>query len=244
MKLTKKVTITLLALGIALSGLSLADAAGTWRNPTATPPNNNVDAPVNVGTDAQDKAGVLRVTGFRSFFDAIFDTKVQIGTTATMPTNLKLLVDGKVGAEAYCDRQGNNCVTSSGIPVSSNTNTSTSNTGSIGAPDYDSGWVDFGLAGNPTEYRYTHNLGTTNYIVRMEDKGDVGNGHNCPLGNNGVNSWLGESSAYLFYRKKEANTINILNYTNSTGQCARYVRLLLWKYSAGTVAPSSTYQKI
>ncbi len=129
---TKQIFFGLLALVVLLSGVSLVDASGVWKNPTATPPENNVEAPLNVGTDAQDKAGVLRVTGFRSFFDAIFDTKVQIGTTATIPSSLKLLVDGRVGAEAYCDRQGNNCVTSSGIAVSS-TNNSSGGSSSSGA---------------------------------------------------------------------------------------------------------------
>ncbi len=42
----------------ALLGFALtASAAGTWTAPTATPPANNVDAPVNVGTSAQWKAG-------------------------------------------------------------------------------------------------------------------------------------------------------------------------------------------
>ncbi|MES3005947.1 MAG: hypothetical protein V4664_03305 [Patescibacteria group bacterium] len=106
----KKTATTLFALVITLSGLSLANAVGTWTNPSATPPGNNTDAPINVGTSAQDKAGVLRVTGFRSFFDAIFDTKVQIATTATMPSNLKFLAAGDVGARRYCDEAGTNCV--------------------------------------------------------------------------------------------------------------------------------------
>ncbi|MES3005946.1 MAG: hypothetical protein V4664_03300 [Patescibacteria group bacterium] len=110
MKNPKQIFISLCTLAVILSGISLVDAAGVWTNPTATAPGNNTDAPINVGTSAQDKAGVLRVTGFRSFFDAIFDTKVQIATTATMPSNLKFLAAGDVGARRYCDEAGTNCV--------------------------------------------------------------------------------------------------------------------------------------
>ncbi len=54
--------------------------SSSWRGPTAVPPGNNVPAPINVGSNQQDKAGSLRVGGFRSFGPAIFDGKVGIGT--------------------------------------------------------------------------------------------------------------------------------------------------------------------
>jgi hypothetical protein len=168
---TKQLFISLLSLVVILSGISLADAAGVWNNPKGNPPTNNTDAPINVGTIAQDKAGVLRVTGFRSFFDAIIDTKLQVGTTGTMPSNLKLLVDGKVGAEAYCDRQGNNCVTSSGIAVSSNTNNNSSSTNSNSNSScvWDSGWVDTGNSWDKN-MTFTHNLGTNDTVVFIQYK--------------------------------------------------------------------------
>jgi hypothetical protein len=162
---TKQLFISLLSLVVILSGVSLVSAAGVWNNPKSTPPKDNVDAPINVGTIAQDKAGVLRVTGFRSFFDAIIDTKLQVGTTATMPSNLKLLVDGKVGAEAYCDRQGNNCVTSSGIAVSSNsTASSSSSTGSVKVFDVS---VPLGTVLNGGTYSVAHGLGKKPNLAKV-----------------------------------------------------------------------------
>ncbi|HCM36321.1 MAG: hypothetical protein A3J30_02065 [Candidatus Wildermuthbacteria bacterium RIFCSPLOWO2_02_FULL_47_9c] len=61
--------------GLALLGHSVF---AVFQTPTAVPPGANVATPINVSSVAQDKAGVLRVTGFRSFADAIFDTNVNI----------------------------------------------------------------------------------------------------------------------------------------------------------------------
>ncbi len=66
-----------------------------WHGPPGAPPTcSDPDTPgcwppINVSPVQQDKLGVLRVIGFRSFFDALFDTKVR--------SNL------------YCDYAGNNC---------------------------------------------------------------------------------------------------------------------------------------
>ncbi|MEK9135317.1 MAG: hypothetical protein AAB451_03430 [Patescibacteria group bacterium] len=53
-----------------------------WTGPTGPPPNNNVDAPINVGDTSQYKSGAFGLGGlFHAFSDAIFDGKVGIGTT-------------------------------------------------------------------------------------------------------------------------------------------------------------------
>lgn len=44
----------------------LAAYAATWTGPTGTAPNNNVAAPINVGTASQIKDGPLSVNGFLS----------------------------------------------------------------------------------------------------------------------------------------------------------------------------------
>jgi hypothetical protein len=228
MKKTKQIFIALFTLVVLLSGISLVGASSVWKNPTASAPGNNVDAPVNVGTDAQDKAGVLRVTGFRSFFDAIFDTKVQIGTTGAVPSGLNLLVHGKVGAGAYCDENGQNCVTSSGIAVSSTNTSSSSNSGSCsGSSKYDSGWVDSG-AGQDAEVTLTHNLGTTDTVVFIEYHGDsnftIEDGKYPVMKKDLSNNYL--EGLYSAYYNKSATQISFHRY----GKYAdRYFRVVMWK---------------
>jgi hypothetical protein len=163
MKGSKQIFIGLLTLVILLSGISLAGASSAWKNPTATPPGNNIDAPINVGTDTQDKAGALRVTGFRSFFDAIFDTKVEVGTTGNIPSALNLLVHGKVGAGAYCDENGQNCVTSTGIAVASSTSSSNTS-GTVKVFDTT---VPLGTVLNNGTYSVAHGLGKTPNLVKV-----------------------------------------------------------------------------
>lgn len=93
-----------------------ATYAYTWTGPTALPPNNNAPAPVNVSSVSQYKAGALGVGGlFRSYGGSYLATdsgSVGIGTTAISVGQLplKLDVEGAVGASAYCDKNGNNCV--------------------------------------------------------------------------------------------------------------------------------------
>jgi len=53
--------IVILALTLAF-GISLVHAA--WVGPTSSPPGNNTPAPVNVGSDAQTKFGILGALEF------------------------------------------------------------------------------------------------------------------------------------------------------------------------------------
>ena len=49
------------AIASVVFGLAFTALAGTWAAPTLPPPNGNVDAPVNVGTTTQVKAGSLGI---------------------------------------------------------------------------------------------------------------------------------------------------------------------------------------
>lgn len=56
--------LTFLVAGIFIAtGLSIAGAAGDWKAPTANPPGDNVDAPINVGPANQVKIGALTMGG-------------------------------------------------------------------------------------------------------------------------------------------------------------------------------------
>jgi hypothetical protein len=53
-----------------------------WTEPTQSPPQENVPAPINVGAGTQYKSGALGIGGvFRGYSNAIFDGNVGIGTT-------------------------------------------------------------------------------------------------------------------------------------------------------------------
>jgi hypothetical protein len=49
--------------GLLLGSFALAAMAGSWSAPGSTPPNGNVDAPINVGSSFQEKLGALMVHG-------------------------------------------------------------------------------------------------------------------------------------------------------------------------------------
>lgn len=57
-KLTSSIFGLVVALVLGL-GIQYVVAVGTWTAPTQTPPNGNVDAPINAGSSAQAKLGVL-----------------------------------------------------------------------------------------------------------------------------------------------------------------------------------------
>lgn len=128
--MTKKILVTLFAT-VIVTTVSIVYA--DWSAPTATPPNGNTPAPVNVGNLPQDKKGVLTLGGLGVFGSAL----ITPTGSYTLPTNLNLGVNGKVGATAYCDQNGNNCVTTLGgtvTSVASNSSNSSSGTQMV------SGW--------------------------------------------------------------------------------------------------------
>ncbi len=61
---TKQTTFKIAILVAAFAVVSVAHAQTTgWSNPTATPPGNNVSAPLHVGSEAQTKAGGIGISG-------------------------------------------------------------------------------------------------------------------------------------------------------------------------------------
>ena len=75
-RIKESVKVAIIALAITL-GVTYAFAA--WVGPTATPPNNNVDAPINVGAIDQIKDGGLGVDSLAVFGNGAFSGYVQIG---------------------------------------------------------------------------------------------------------------------------------------------------------------------
>ncbi len=59
MKKTSLITRIAAITGLMLGAFALAVTAGTWTAPTCSPPDCNVDAPINVGVSAQTKLGAL-----------------------------------------------------------------------------------------------------------------------------------------------------------------------------------------
>jgi hypothetical protein len=61
----------------------------------------------------QDKSGIIRTIGFKSFGQVAIATSTT--DTYALPISLLLGVNGRVGAREYCDQSGNNCTSSSGF---------------------------------------------------------------------------------------------------------------------------------
>ncbi len=78
-----------------------------WTPPTATPPGNNVSVPINVGTSSQEKDGSLGVGGLGVFGSAYVQ---GASTSDTYDNAVTLEVEGKVGADLYCDETGVHCI--------------------------------------------------------------------------------------------------------------------------------------
>ena len=100
----------LVSLAIFFSaGVQVFAQSFTEPSSATIPPNNNVDAPLDVGASAQSKtAGLVLNTGGASNGLLVPYGNVGIGTLTPATT---LNVIGKVGALAYCDENGNNCTT-------------------------------------------------------------------------------------------------------------------------------------
>ncbi len=124
MKLPKQLLVAALALGfVAL--------AGAWTAPGQAAPGGNTAAPINVGTRAQSKQGTLGLGGLGVFGKAL----VTPAAGYSLPANLQLGVNGAVGATAYCDAAGQNCVTALGTSPST----------ASGTPVTGSSWANVSL---------------------------------------------------------------------------------------------------
>lgn len=80
-----------------------------WTSPASTPPNDNVPAPVNVGSNYQIKQGKLGLFAPDAFL-RISNTDTYLPAPTNQLSSLLLGVNGKVGADKYCDEWGNNCI--------------------------------------------------------------------------------------------------------------------------------------
>lgn len=109
MKNIKHLLLIALLVGLILP---LAALAQGWQEPTSNPPVPNAPAPINVSVANQVKAGGLSVgTSVGGIFRAIYRMVVGGADNEVPSADLKLDVEGKVGATAYCDNNGQNCAT-------------------------------------------------------------------------------------------------------------------------------------
>ncbi len=160
--------------------------------------------------------------------DIFIDSAGNVGMgLAAVNSALKLGVNGKVGATAYCDLNGANCSTPGG-----------GGGGGMNAPNYDSGWV--ARVGGATVFTHNLNLqpntpGSDDYkaTIQVWAKGgsfgtsiysdcwfyeDLSGKHH------GCRHKMGDSS--------NSNKANALTVTNATdgGNVAGYYRVMIWKW--------------
>ena len=157
-----KKTLTTFFIGLIIGSVSLSYAA--WTAPTATPPNDNVAAPINVSSMTQDKVGVLTLGGLGVFGSALITSSAGY----TLPTNLNLGVNGKIGAKQYCDERGNNCLSIMGGGGGSASTSATSNSSGTSKA-----WVTFrNIGGTVTKVGDSYGVqsvasaaGVTNFLA-------------------------------------------------------------------------------
>lgn len=104
--LTETIKI-LVIMALVVVGVGVVQAS--WTGPTATPPNNNTPAPINVSTLTQEKGGIFGSHGFYSLGTGWFSATTRAAPWP--PANLTLGINGAVGATQYCDDNGANCKT-------------------------------------------------------------------------------------------------------------------------------------
>ena len=102
----KSLTFSALVIGalIGASALSVwAQSSGSWTAPTATPPGNNIAAPINVSTAPQAKSGLLGLSNF------LFNPAWTSGSVATGSILTALDSDGTVGWGTGGSGSGGSC---------------------------------------------------------------------------------------------------------------------------------------
>lgn len=112
--LTETIKI-LVILALVVVGVGMVQA---WTGPTATPPNGNTPAPINVSDITQEKTGIFGSHGFFSLGTGWFSTSTR---ASWPPVNLTLGINGAVGAKQYCDDNGLNCKTITELGGGTNT---------------------------------------------------------------------------------------------------------------------------
>ncbi len=119
---------TIIPLALALLALLAYQYMGAaWTNPPANPPNNNVPAPINVGTSTESRQVLQGALGMDSL--GVFGKAYVQGdaVTATPTTLVDFDVQGNIGADEYCDRNGTNCFTAAEVGTGTGTGAVPSN---------------------------------------------------------------------------------------------------------------------
>jgi hypothetical protein len=127
----KPLGIPALALVVALS---VSCAVSAWTAPTATPPNGNTAAPLNISSSEQTKTGNLILSSLLKVGNTITTSGLTVSNTVQISpiTNplysasqygLKLGVNGKTGSQQYCDEKGQNCFSAEQIVALINNST-------------------------------------------------------------------------------------------------------------------------
>lgn len=125
--LSKAIRLTIFTLAFSLAATA---SAANYVPPTTQPPScpagtPGCESPVHTGQATQFKNGIFGVNILGSFFDAFFaieggqvgigyapsDTDGAEGVISPVDPDLKLGVNGLVGAQGYCDMLGENCFT-------------------------------------------------------------------------------------------------------------------------------------
>ncbi len=99
---------TYFALAIALMLLVGFDYLNAWTTAPTNPPEDNAPAPLNTSSESQDKDGKLAIGDLLGAFGGLYVTDKN----NPLPTPIgmtELDVEGTVGANMYCDRDGENC---------------------------------------------------------------------------------------------------------------------------------------
>jgi hypothetical protein len=124
----QKISPALSVIVASFFAIFIINVVWAWTGPTATPPNSNVSAPLNVGLTPQNKSGALGVGAFTSFGDAFFNGNVGIGTAnpaylldvqgGDLNVSGSLYEAGALLSEKYAKKDGSNVSGTWGINVS------------------------------------------------------------------------------------------------------------------------------
>lgn len=115
--------------------LFLASVVFGWTGPTGSPPNNNVNAPVNVGTSAQVKNGALSVNSITVFGNTLLSGTGRYLNWGTTAGTTGYGIRDNAGTLEFKNNNGNWAALagSGGVPwITSGNNIYNSNTANVG----------------------------------------------------------------------------------------------------------------
>ncbi len=70
---------------LVFAAVLFAAASYSWTGPSSTPPNGNVEAPINVGATSQVKSGALSVNGLSVYGSQYIQSYLGVGAPASSP---------------------------------------------------------------------------------------------------------------------------------------------------------------